>query len=180
MAPEILSYKKYDAKADLWSTGAVLYECVMGKPPFRAQNHLELLKKIEKSGDVIRFSSDDSVLSAEFKQLIRSLLKKDPVERLSFEAFFRNSLVVGSFLPPPAPISPPSTVGIGLSPVRIPRRSDPGIRTQQSETPSSQNGTLFLPVQTLITFSFAGMAFHFCCCCCCTLAYSTSFQYISR
>lgn len=28
MAPEIMQYKQYDAKADLWSVGAVLYEMV--------------------------------------------------------------------------------------------------------------------------------------------------------
>jgi len=49
MAPEILRYEKYDAKADLWSVGAVLYETTVGRPPFRAQNHIELLKKIEHS-----------------------------------------------------------------------------------------------------------------------------------
>lgn len=48
MAPEILRYEKYDAKADLWSLGAVIYECVTGKVPYRAQNHVELLQKIEK------------------------------------------------------------------------------------------------------------------------------------
>ena len=35
MAPEILRYEKYDHKADLWSLGCVLYECVCGRVPFR-------------------------------------------------------------------------------------------------------------------------------------------------
>ncbi|OBA29227.1 kinase-like protein, partial [Hanseniaspora valbyensis NRRL Y-1626] len=30
MAPEILSYKKYDEKVDLWSSGAVIYEMCFG------------------------------------------------------------------------------------------------------------------------------------------------------
>ena len=46
MAPEILRYEKYDAKADLWSVGAVLYEMAVGRPPFRAANHVELLRRI--------------------------------------------------------------------------------------------------------------------------------------
>ncbi|KAH9974492.1 kinase-like domain-containing protein [Lactifluus volemus] len=49
MAPEILSGQKYDAKADLWSVGAVLYEMSVGKAPFRAANHIELLRKIDHS-----------------------------------------------------------------------------------------------------------------------------------
>jgi serine/threonine protein kinase len=47
MAPEILGYKKYDARADLWSLGAILYEMVVGRAPFMASNHVELLKVIE-------------------------------------------------------------------------------------------------------------------------------------
>ena len=30
MAPEILKYQKYDAQADLWSVGTILYEMVVG------------------------------------------------------------------------------------------------------------------------------------------------------
>ena len=55
MAPEILSYQKYNAKADLWSVGGVLYEMCCGKPPFRANNHMELLKKIKQANDIISF-----------------------------------------------------------------------------------------------------------------------------
>ncbi|GJJ14702.1 hypothetical protein Clacol_008969 [Clathrus columnatus] len=58
MAPEILRYEKYDAKADLWSVGAVLYEMSVGKPPFRAQNHIDLLRKIESSKG-IKFPDED-------------------------------------------------------------------------------------------------------------------------
>ena len=47
MAPEILSYKKYDEKVDLWSSGAVIYEMCFGKPAYSARNYMELLKKIK-------------------------------------------------------------------------------------------------------------------------------------
>ena len=35
-APEILRFKQYDAKVDLWAVGAVLFEIVTGQPPFPA------------------------------------------------------------------------------------------------------------------------------------------------
>ena len=92
MAPEILRYEKYDAKADLWSVGTVLYEMMVGKPPFRAQNHVDLLRKIEKGDDRIRFA-EEVVVSNGMKQIIRSLLKRSPVERSSFEAFFKNPVI---------------------------------------------------------------------------------------
>ncbi|UZJ52514.1 hypothetical protein CBS101457_001834 [Exobasidium rhododendri] len=114
MAPEILRYEKYDAKADLWSVGAVLYEMCVGKPPFRAANHVELLRRIEKGEDRIKFPderSDESLrrehsrrvedgkgdegemirphfVDEDLKGLIRSLLKRKPVERITFESFF--------------------------------------------------------------------------------------------
>ncbi|KAI8444650.1 hypothetical protein BY996DRAFT_8078340 [Phakopsora pachyrhizi] len=87
MAPEILRYEKYDAKADLWSVGAVLFEMSVGKPPFRAQNHVELLRKIEKSEDRIVFPNDKFV-AEDIKNLIKCLLKQNPSERISFKEFF--------------------------------------------------------------------------------------------
>jgi len=93
MAPEILRYEKYDAKADLWSVGTVLYEMAFGKPPFRANNHVELLRKIEQSEDKIRFPKDATV-STGMKELIMSLLRRQPVERIPFEDYFTHRVVV--------------------------------------------------------------------------------------
>lgn len=92
MAPEILRYEKYDAKADLWSVGTVLYEMMVGKPPFRASNHVELLRKIERGEDRIKFP-EEVVLSDSMKKLIRGLLKRNPVERISFGEFFNNTVI---------------------------------------------------------------------------------------
>ncbi|KAG1737803.1 kinase-like protein [Suillus lakei] len=125
MAPEILRYEKYDAKADLWSVGAVLYEMCVGKPPFRAQNHVELLKKIEHSKgvkfpdeDPARISSNPStpptikteeptLVAIDIKDLIRALLRRQPAERASFEEFFKSRALAKSKFPRPAP-EPPS------------------------------------------------------------------------
>lgn len=113
MGPEILAYEKYDAKADLWSVGAVLYEMATGRPPFRAQNHIELLKRIQENGDKIRFPderqpSDDAsradvpAIGNDVKDLIRKLLKKNPVERISFEEFFMHPAVTQDTQPTPS------------------------------------------------------------------------------
>ena len=92
MAPEILRYEKYDAKADLWSVGTVLYEMMVGKPPFRASNHVELLRKIERGEDRLKFP-EDAIVSDPMKKLIRGLLKRGPVERMGFGDFFNNTVV---------------------------------------------------------------------------------------
>ncbi|KAF8624651.1 hypothetical protein AX17_006982 [Amanita inopinata Kibby_2008] len=120
MAPEILRYEKYDAKADLWSVGAVLYEMSVGKPPFRAQNHIELLKRIEHTKS-IKFpdedptsparksgggGSEDSPVPSDVKKLIRSLLKRNPAERASFDDFFGSTALAKSKFPRPPEPSP--------------------------------------------------------------------------
>jgi serine/threonine-protein kinase ULK/ATG1 len=114
MAPEILRYEKYDAKADLWSVGAVLYEMAVGKPPFRANNYLELIKKIERTKGV-KFpdedprhqpSTDEKPVPQDIKQLIRMLLMRKPIERSNFEEFFTSTAVVQSKFPRPRQLSP--------------------------------------------------------------------------
>ncbi|KAG8525516.1 uncharacterized protein KY384_009160 [Bacidia gigantensis] len=92
MAPEILRYEKYDASVDLWSTGTVLYEMLVGKPPFKAVNHVELLRRIEKSDDRIAFPREIYV-SDSLKSLVRQLLKRNPAGRMSFQEFFKNTVI---------------------------------------------------------------------------------------
>ncbi|PGH04636.1 ULK/ULK protein kinase [Helicocarpus griseus UAMH5409] len=94
MAPEILRYEKYDAKADLWSVGTVLYEMVVGKPYFKASNHVELLQKIERANDRIKFP-EHCEASETMRWTIRQLLKRNPVERIGFNDFFESSIIKG-------------------------------------------------------------------------------------
>uniref|UniRef100_A0A4W3KHN8 non-specific serine/threonine protein kinase n=1 Tax=Callorhinchus milii TaxID=7868 RepID=A0A4W3KHN8_CALMI len=37
MAPEVIMSQHYDAKADLWSIGTVIFQCLVGKPPFQVE-----------------------------------------------------------------------------------------------------------------------------------------------
>ena len=120
MAPEILSGEKYDAKADIWSVGAVLYEMAVGITPFRATNHVELIKKINNSKG-IKFPDEDprtlaraqanneevNVVPEDIKKLIRSLLKRIPAERFSFEQFFTSTAMENSRFPRPTRDAPP-------------------------------------------------------------------------
>lgn len=124
MAPEILRYEKYGAEADLWSVGTVMYEMVTGRPPFRAANHVELLRKIEQQSEELPWDSSITV-SKGLKSVIQGLLKKNPVERITFEKFFAHSVIVDSI---------PGLVGDDM-PEEI--RSTP--KPQEPETASSQH-----------------------------------------
>ncbi|KAJ3127456.1 Serine/threonine-protein kinase [Nowakowskiella sp. JEL0407] len=148
MAPEILKGDKYDAKADLWSVGTILYEMIAGTPPYKAGNHVELVRMIEhgklefpdtkkleqlkeggregikveklrKINHLIHLDEFDYEeyetsppklapkpinaadlkpvlqIESDMKDLIERLLKKNPVERISFEEFFLHPCVKG-------------------------------------------------------------------------------------
>ncbi|KAG7395393.1 hypothetical protein PHYBOEH_003792 [Phytophthora boehmeriae] len=106
MAPELLEYKSYDAKADLWSVGIILYEMLVNEHPFlvvdkcHATNHLALRRNIhryyERYGR-LRLPKKVKV-SPECEQLVEALLRVDPAKRISFEDYFR-----APFLLPPVP-----------------------------------------------------------------------------
>ncbi|GAB5367925.1 hypothetical protein AAMO2058_001273900 [Amorphochlora amoebiformis] len=93
MAPEILECKLYDSAAELWSVGAILYEMVTGKPPFKAPNQAHLLRTIKATGKGLRVDKTlrkKLRLSNDCVGMIESLLKVNPKDRISFEDFFKH------------------------------------------------------------------------------------------
>ena len=89
MAPEVLNYQKYDAKADLWSVGAILFEMLVGTVPFTGQNQVQLLRNIQKTEFKIPIHIAET-LSPECIDLLRGLLHRDASDRISFEDFFNH------------------------------------------------------------------------------------------
>ena len=53
MAPQILKKTSYTTKCDIWSTGIIFYELLVGKLPWTAQNEQELIFNITKRPLVI-------------------------------------------------------------------------------------------------------------------------------
>ncbi|KAL5550255.1 hypothetical protein UlMin_000431 [Ulmus minor] len=92
MAPEIMQLQKYDAKADLWSVGAILFQLVVGKTPFTGSNQIQLLQNIMKSTE-LPFPLNSNDISSECKDLCQKLLRRNPVERLTFEEFFNHQFL---------------------------------------------------------------------------------------
>lgn len=95
MAPEIMQLHKYDAKADLWSVGAILFQLVTGRTPFTGNNQIQLLQNIMKSTE-LQFPPDVKDLTPECVDLCRKLLRQNPVERLTFEEFFTHPFLTQS------------------------------------------------------------------------------------
>lgn len=85
MSPEILLGQKYDAKADLWSVGTVLFEMISGRTPFHGENHMDLLNNIKRKA--VRLPPDVRV-SKECVALLRMLLDRRPSSRADFKMFY--------------------------------------------------------------------------------------------
>ncbi|GAB1605189.1 serine/threonine-protein kinase ULK3-like isoform X1 [Argonauta hians] len=86
MAPEILCKRKYDSRVDLWSIGVILYECLFGQAPFASRTFTELEEKITDSGPIMLPYGVD--ISDRCRNLILSLLQRDPDKRIKFSEFF--------------------------------------------------------------------------------------------
>ena len=123
MAPEILQNRRYGVKADLWSVGAVLFELVSGKPPYGGMNHLQLLRNIETKEARLP-PAVAAELSPECRDLITRLLKRNPLERLSFESFFSHRFV--GLIDPPGPAHAAVVVERNARRAEAPQRAETG------------------------------------------------------
>ncbi|XP_003384166.1 PREDICTED: serine/threonine-protein kinase ULK1-like [Amphimedon queenslandica] len=92
MAPEILLGHRYDNKADLWSTGTILYQCLTGRAPFEASNPHALRRRYARETLVPRIPEG---VSPKLADLLLKLLKKNVQERIS-----HSSLITHPFLQP--------------------------------------------------------------------------------
>eukprot|EP00249_Psilotum_nudum_P024259 c29136_g1_i4 orf=319-1134(-) len=93
MAPEVLQFQKYNAKVDIWSLGAILFELVTGQPPFEGNNHVQLLRNIKKSSAVHFPGALARELHPDCMDLCQKLLCLDPVQRLVFDDFLNHKFM---------------------------------------------------------------------------------------
>ncbi|KAM3143501.1 hypothetical protein pb186bvf_004263 [Paramecium bursaria] len=78
MAPEIIKQQQYGKTVDWWTFGCLLYEIVVGQPPFYNQHRPQDVR-IRILQDQIRFPQS---VSQQFSDLITRLLNRDPINRL--------------------------------------------------------------------------------------------------
>mmetsp|Transcript_3279 Transcript_3279/g.5752 ORF Transcript_3279/g.5752 Transcript_3279/m.5752 type:complete len:469 (-) Transcript_3279:876-2282(-) len=73
IAPEVLLKRGYGKECDYWSLGVVVYEMLVGYPPFYAEDALETCKKILNWKETLQFPPEAN-LSWNAKNLISALL----------------------------------------------------------------------------------------------------------
>ncbi|KAG8451693.1 hypothetical protein GDO86_003764 [Hymenochirus boettgeri] len=113
MAPEVIMSQHYDAKADLWSIGTVIYQCLVGKPPFQANSPQDLRLFYEKNKNLV--PSVPRETSPYLSDLLLALLQRNQKDRLDFEGFFNHPFLdqlstVKKSCPVPVPTSSGSSI----------------------------------------------------------------------
>jgi aurora kinase, other len=80
LPPEMVEGRDHDEKVDIWSLGVLLYEFLVGDPPFEAQSHAATYRRISRVD--LKFPRQ---VPEDAQDLIRRLLVKDPSKRMSLD-----------------------------------------------------------------------------------------------
>ncbi|XP_075389889.1 serine/threonine-protein kinase ULK1 isoform X2 [Tenrec ecaudatus] len=88
MAPEVIMSQHYDGKADLWSIGTIVYQCLTGKAPFQASSPQDLRLFYEKNKTLIPAIPRET--SPHLRHLLLALLQRNHRDRMDFDEFFHH------------------------------------------------------------------------------------------
>jgi serine/threonine-protein kinase len=80
IAPEQVRGKAADRRADIWAFGCVLYEMLVGRPPFYGESLADTLGAIVK--DPPRWDDLPAATPPSIRRLLTRCLMKDPIRRL--------------------------------------------------------------------------------------------------
>merc|ERR1711862_752563 len=78
-APEVIATSGQTNAVDWWALGIFLFELMVGKPPFESQHPMQIYAKVIKGIGKVSFPPKCIGPCAD---LVKSLLKKDPADRL--------------------------------------------------------------------------------------------------
>jgi len=147
MAPEQAAGQPVDARADLYSLGALMYALLARRPVFRGKSLPEMLHKqqYEQPEPIRKFVSD---LPEEFERILSQLLEKSPDRRIpNADVLARRletmlqSLSVGSdtlaadpgWFHPAEPAAPPEPVKAAASANEVPPTLDRSLSVEEGE-----------------------------------------------
>ncbi len=115
MAPEQASGREVGPAADVWSLGAVLFECVAGRPPFLGELPVAILVKAIVD-DAPRLSEVAPGTPPALEAIVAKMLARDPNERFPDASAVARALfelrLEGAAPPAPVPrtVAPPAAI----------------------------------------------------------------------
>jgi hypothetical protein len=148
MSPEQMRNINVTARSDVYSIGAILYECLAGRPPFDGENLTEIIVKVT-SDPVVPMRNIRADIPPALDALLSACLEKDPARRPADANALASMLksvqqgvtpapmygIASALTPPPtamppgyaatnpavptAPMSPPFTGPLGPAPLMM-------------------------------------------------------------
>jgi len=89
LPPEMVEGREHDEMVDVWSLGVLLFEFMVGTPPFEAEGHNATYRRISRVD--LRFPA---FMPADAQDLISKLLRKDPRKRMPLENISKHPFVL--------------------------------------------------------------------------------------
>ena len=84
IAPEILAYSEHDHKIDTWALGVLIFEMIVGIPPFNDTTVNKIFENIENR-QILEWEHLQNILDPLAVSIVNDLLQLDPKKRPELE-----------------------------------------------------------------------------------------------
>jgi serine/threonine protein kinase len=91
MAPEQVKGKRGDARTDIYSLGAILYEMLTGRQPFEGENPLVIMNA-RLISDPVAPRKVNPELSPQIEEIILHAMERDPAKRYASAAEMKSEI----------------------------------------------------------------------------------------
>lgn len=156
MAPELFTSEGvYSFASDLWSLGCILFEFLVGKPPFHSKSLKSLMRMISEDPVPLQLLSGCGSMA---KDLIKRLLAKDPAKRANYstviqhpfwnDPFFKNEIEeMNSHVIPEEPSFMEYLKGRGIDPKKMRQYQEREV--EQAAPPRSRTDYVQLSINAI-------------------------------